>query len=1399
MDHSLTPHTLSRVRKALEELQTLPQTERANYLDRLRKEEPWLYSQVDSFHQEAGKAHAPELRETIAYPLDLAELPATSQPDTHPTHDTEEAPADQLCDEFAAALERGESPQIEAFLARGQASGQAELLERLILLEVQNDLSAHVANAKEYARRFPDQQSIVEQAFLKFQEWSIVKSDDTTRVGEWPDQEEGTVRVRPEEVAPPKAVFGDYEILSEIARGGMGIVLEARQRSLNRRVALKMIRNGALADKDEVQRFRAEAEAAARLNHPQIVPVYEVGEYDGQHYFTMALIEGESLSVRLRKGPLPPHEAARILRLVALGVHYAHKRGVVHRDLKPGNILLDADDQPKVADFGLAKQLGQDSKLTITGCVLGTPSFMPPEQACGEEAGPHSDIYSLGAILYTMLTNRPPFQAANAAETIQQVKEKDPVPPRQLNPAINHDLQTICLKCLEKNPNRRYDSAQALADELERFLTGRPILARPVSSLERGWRWCVRHPATAALYAVSLVAVLALGFGLYSLQLAHLKDKEAIANAKLADTQRYYSLISQVQEAIATKKLGWSWAAEEKLSEARQLDLDVNPKDAEKFRSLWTATQSCIDLRQVAQFSDVEPGQIAINPQGTHLAITTLKGVPDARIFVYDLEGTEFESLSVEDVRVYHFSTLAGNWKRFWEGDARRFQEQITALAFDPQGRWLIAGTRHGKLHAWDLQFPGAPQKSWDAHPGDVRQVLFSSTGDFLYSTSGRVDAGTKCWRVSAGFTLHAALRTSAEAIELTQGDRRLIVADDTSLNAYNAPTLSSPSTFSSTHVSSELLAASPVTDLMAGYIEPDEVTLFDPRDGKRVASLTDPYAEEVRVADLRFTKSGLVIAACEDDCVRIWDAASGGLIASLGAGGRYDSKVTTDTEGRWLAITHSGSTQLYEMRHPTIQQVVGLTPGEICDIAFSKDHQLQTLTAKTKTGDNQLAGTGLETWDLESGRRTQQQTLRLSSQTFPRAFQRADAEGRIPRSLETSGDGSWKAVLTSSIGPMLFENEAPDRSLLPSRFTEWQDLDFKTPVGQTLPQISDDKATDGKALQLSSGESVSFQVPVEENLFVFLSVRIEPHPDAPPTGSLVETWFHDKGKQTSTGTLHRIDLPSSPGGASYFLISHCLLNGKEGDLGLTVGPAAQTVWIDRVITAKKHAWGNTPFPSVHMSPLRHLTLSPDGHSLWALGKSEELIGWKAPDWKIAYHQSGTLASHIKGAGGFTTIEAGNRRLLIGHRRGEVSVHDPHDKTLHLEGRTDRFQGVIENIALHPKEHLAAVATNRGELKLLDLPGCTIRQVLDPHRLAVRAVEFSPHGEWLISGSRDQTVRVWKLTKSGYEKYLTLGPFASAVERVRFSQDGQWLAIAIQGECGVRVWDFQKIRNNHSF
>ena len=271
--------------------------------------------------------------------------------------------------------------------------------------------------------------------------------------------------------------FGDYELLEEIARGGMGVVYKARQVKLNRVVAIKMILAGQLASEADVKRFYTEAESAAKLDHRGIVPIYEVGQKDGQHFFSMAFVEGNSLAEQVKEGPLPPREAAKIISQIAEAVAFAHEQGVIHRDLKPANVLLDKNGQPKVTDFGLARQTEGGSDLTGTGQILGTPSYMPPEQAAGRirDIGPRSDVYALGAILYALLTGRPPFQESTPLDTLVSVLDRDPVAPRRLSPGVDRDLELICLKCLDKSPDQRYLTASDLVNDLNDFLAGDPI------------------------------------------------------------------------------------------------------------------------------------------------------------------------------------------------------------------------------------------------------------------------------------------------------------------------------------------------------------------------------------------------------------------------------------------------------------------------------------------------------------------------------------------------------------------------------------------------------------------------------------------------------------------------------------------------------------------------------------------------------------------------------------------------------------------------------------------------------------------------------------------------------------------------------------------------------------
>ncbi|MBW3596328.1 MAG: TAXI family TRAP transporter solute-binding subunit [Planctomycetes bacterium] len=296
-------------------------------------------------------------------------------------------------------------------------------------------------------------------------------------------------------------VLGEFELLEMLGRGGMGVVYKARQISLDRIVALKMILAGEFASEAEIRRFYAEAQAAGKLGHPHIVNVYEMDEIGGRHYFTMEYVEGRTLAQEVADGPLPPERAARYLELIARAVQCAHEHEILHRDLKPANVLIDERDEPQITDFGLAKDLNQDAHFTASGAAVGTPSYMAPEQAAGrrDEIGPAADVYSLGAVLYEMLTGRPPFSGDSVVDIILDVIHKDPLPPHVVNPEVDRELETVCLKCLHKNPAQRYATAEEVADEMRRYLAGLPVRARRRSLAERAASWTAGVPLVAAM------------------------------------------------------------------------------------------------------------------------------------------------------------------------------------------------------------------------------------------------------------------------------------------------------------------------------------------------------------------------------------------------------------------------------------------------------------------------------------------------------------------------------------------------------------------------------------------------------------------------------------------------------------------------------------------------------------------------------------------------------------------------------------------------------------------------------------------------------------------------------------------------------------------------------------
>jgi WD40 repeat protein/tRNA A-37 threonylcarbamoyl transferase component Bud32 len=526
-----------------------------------------------------------------------------------------------------------------------------------------------------------------------------------------------------------------YEILGELGRGGMGVVYRARQVKANRLVALKMILAGGHASTADLRRFQAEAEAVAKLQHPNIVQVFEVGEHDGRPFFSLEYCTGGSLAHKLGGTPLTPAEAARLVEALARATQVAHEARVVHRDLKPANVLLAADGTPKITDFGLARKLDEAGQ-TASGAVLGTPSYMAPEQAGGKakEVGPGADVYALGAILYECLTGRPPFRAATALDTIMQVVADESVPPSRLNPKVPHDLETVCLKCLRKEPAKRYASAEALAGDLRRWQAGEPITARPAGRLERAWKWCRRRPAAAALLAVSVAALLVLtavvaGFLKTLSQKNRFLAQERDRASTEADNAR--RALERVRRGAMTTQL-FHVAATYRENPLHALELlndpDACPADLRDDFAWRYYSAQCRRWRLRWEWPEEAIDALAVSPDGRLLATST-KTV----ITLWELNTGE------------KLATLKGH------------ALTVTRLAFSPDSRVLASvGERE-----WGRREAEAEVKVWDVAaktPCWARPAGAENVGALSFSGDGRAlaagassDRGTRVWEAATG------------------------------------------------------------------------------------------------------------------------------------------------------------------------------------------------------------------------------------------------------------------------------------------------------------------------------------------------------------------------------------------------------------------------------------------------------------------------------------------------------------------------------------------------------------------------------------------------------------------------------------------------------------------------
>jgi len=1116
-----------------------------------------------------------------------------------------------------------------------------------------------------------------------------------------------------------------YELDAELGRGGMGVVYKARHRGLGRVCALKMILLGTHASEELRGRFRTEAQAVAQLDHPNVVQIYEIGTHQGQPFMALEFCPGGSLFDRLRAGPLAATEAAELVRALADAMRHAHAAGIVHRDLKPANVLLDERRTPKVTDFGLAKRLDDDTDRTRPGAVVGTPSYMPPEQARGLRAvGPAVDVYALGAILYECLSGRPPFQAASVGETTYQILHDDAVPLRRLNPAVPCDLETIAHKCLEKDPARRYASAAALADDLGRFLAGRPIQARPVGPVERAAKW-VRRNLVVTLLAAAVVASLIAGAvvaGVFAYR-ASVEAQRANENADTARTEAEAARKAEAEAREQERLARFAALRAEHGSHAGQLELlqraleDRDLVVAERllgevpvpFRHTW-------ETRCLAGYLDRKAGRFPMSANGSVIGVAFR---PDGKGLI----------VATQDA-LQEWDPATGNVRPLGK---HGHPPTPLALAFRPDGSLLVSADWGGKVQAWK---PAGGAAVWQApaRAGRIQTVAINPAGAFV--AVGYQDGAVRLLDAATGQEKwNQPGRGAVVALGFGPAGTLGVVAADGTLRERKPDT--------GEEAKAQRLEERTVQH--AAFSADGKWLAYPTLQGK--VQLADRTTAAVRhtlaghpsmVQGLAFAPDGKTLFTVGvEGSVRAWDVAGGQERGSLQACALPLSGVACGPDGATVAVFPSvGPLRLWYPDAELAAATLRGHRGPVRAVAFSPD-------------GGSLASAGedaVKVWDVATRRERHSFPRALTFRALAVAFANAGRDVVAVDGMHTVR--MWDATTGAAKATPPFDPKGNFRSAAFS------------PDGALLALTIDKILTREVVVWQIEPWRLCFRVSIK-------AVRPPVATFGPDGKTLYVLDQETEWLRYDTATGEEVGRGPAPR-----FVADALAVAPDGRTIAATGIEAPLRMLDPANGAiRQELKGGAPAGG-------RPTFSPDGSRL-AVGSTRTAALWDL----VTGREKVTLRGHTQFVAG-TAFSQDGKLLATASLDGTVRLWDA---TAGGERRT--FAGPenwVTRVAVSRDGHRVAAGSYDHTVRVWDRATAAEEHVFRGHAAVVEAVAFSPDGTRLASAGWDKAVRVWDLA-TGRER-LVLRGHTFPVYSVAWSPDGRTIASGAN-DSTIRIWD----------